>query len=723
MTTLKNQTFSFLFRRLLNSNQFYSNRKNSLFSIAILFLLLIPLNSNASDAAFCWKAFPSSMSGICHDDKAGAIADFQGRGAPYSLMNEEFSTEDQGDNVRYKYKMTDEPVYVGPWTYRVEGVNQNPLPTFDNEQDAFDSLEAFLLEGQQAADYSCFPFSEVWPSSEWQNAFNPPKLTLGYSYGEHKVHSHLFYRGDYYTTFAGYIPCTAHGPGSRFISRGRTVRCPQGSLQIYDPEIEMCVNRSSARVSQHAKYGISAPPSICPTEGNPCSPATGAKTQTETDYLLANGTLTVKRTYNSQSVEDGYTGLGPRWRHNYTKRLNGYERSSDENGVQDHPFRETTASSYYDSRYYACTQGWEEIKGKVYGGLLVNDRAYYRSGVCEVRHGSEYVLKLPIFNTLNPRMDTGTYINISYVSKGDGNVEVFRYINNQWKPLYPGKTVFFQTETGWSYTSNNNTVETYNDDGRLMSSTNQNGQATLFTYDNAGRLERVIGHFGDTLTYHYDNAGNLISISTPDGNLGYNYDADGRLVSVTYPNNRSRHYHYEDPRYPYHLTGITDENNDRYATWAYDAEGRAILSEHADSAERVEFSYNADGTTTVTDSAGAVRKYHFVVKQGEMKIDHIEGDRCATCSAGDIQAYTYDSNGFIASKADWNGNIVTYARDAQGRELSRTEASGTPQARIITTSWDTSINKPLTVTEPDKITVFTYNATGNLVSRQQRAVQ
>jgi YD repeat-containing protein len=106
-----------------------------------------------------------------------------------------------------------------------------------------------------------------------------------------------------------------------------------------------------------------------------------------------------------------------------------------------------------------------------------------------------------------------------------------------------------------------------------------------------------------------------------------------------------------------------------------------------------------------------------------MKVDHIEGDRCTTCSAGDIQAYTYNNNGFVTSKTDWNGNTTTYTRDSQGRELSRTEASGTPQARTITTTWDTSLNKPLTVTEPERLIEYTYDTQGRLLSKQQSAIQ
>ena len=43
-------------------------------------------------------------------------------------------------------------------------------------------------------------------------------------------------------------------------------------------------------------------------------------------------------------------------------------------------------------------------------------------------------------------------------------------------------------------------------------------------------------------------------------------------------NNPKRIYHYEDTNFPNHLTGITDANGERYATFAYGVDGKAIES-------------------------------------------------------------------------------------------------------------------------------------------------
>jgi len=72
-------------------------------------------------------------------------------------------------------------------------------------------------------------------------------------------------------------------------------------------------------------------------------------------------------------------------------------------------------------------------------------------------------------------------------------------------------------------------------------------------------------------------------VTAPDGKLyQYEYDSEQRLVQVTYPGQTFRQYHYEHSGYPdYALTGITDENGDRYASFSYDAQGQAVTTEHA----------------------------------------------------------------------------------------------------------------------------------------------
>jgi YD repeat-containing protein len=126
---------------------------------------------------------------------------------------------------------------------------------------------------------------------------------------------------------------------------------------------------------------------------------------------------------------------------------------------------------------------------------------------------------------------------------------------------------------------------------------------------------------------------------------------------------------------------------------------------------------NADGTRTVTNALGKQSTYHFTQFNGEYKMTQVEGHPSANC-AGANKNYTYDANGFMASKTDWANNLTTYVHNNRGQELSRTEAAGTPQARTITTEWHSEFNLPIKISEPERETVMTYDANGRLLSRE-----
>ena len=63
------------------------------------------------------------------------------------------------------------------------------------------------------------------------------------------------------------------------------------------------------------------------------------------------------------------------------------------------------------------------------------------------------------------------------------------------------------------------------------------------------------------------------------------------------------------------------------------------------------------------------------------------------------------------------GIVTTYDYNDRGLEVTRTEASGTAQARTVTTEWHPSLYLPLAVTEPDRITRYQYDAQGRQLSR------
>jgi RHS repeat-associated protein len=276
------------------------------------------------------------------------------------------------------------------------------------------------------------------------------------------------------------------------------------------------------------------------------------------------------------------------------------------------------------------------------------------------------------------------------------------------------------------------TVEEYTEkDGtvfHLTKTTTRQGLETTLTYDANHNPTLVTGPFGDKLTFTYDADQHVKQMTAPNGDL-YTYEylysyvlARGILSSVTYPDGSKRQYVYENTTLPRALTGIIDEKGNRFATWMYSTsffQGHALSSEHAGGVEKttLAYSYASNGlpVTKVTDARGNEQTYTFKNQFNLIKIADISGTSCKTCSG---RTFTYDSNGFIASRTDWNNNVTTYTHDARGNETSHTEAYGTPLARTITTTWHSTYNLPTKIVEPNRTTNFTYDAKGNLLSKK-----
>ena len=328
-----------------------------------------------------------------------------------------------------------------------------------------------------------------------------------------------------------------------------------------------------------------------------------------------------------------------------------------------------------------------------------------------------------------PELQLDDGVSWAGVIRSDGKLLVFtNQVSGDWRPD-PDVTGILEsfddgtgTITGWRYTTLDNQVEEYDSSGKVTSITSREGLSHTFSYTSA---DITVTHLnGDQLVYQLDGSGRITGFITPDNQTYlYSYDNNERLISITYPDSSGvSTYQYEDTNFLNALTGITDANGERFATWAYDPSGRAVSSEHSGGAENVVVDYtylgsSSDPRVIATNALGKQTTYHFADIFGARKIVEVEGHQSSNCAAAN-KNYTYDTNGFIASKTDWKGNTTTYARNAIGQELSRTEAFGTPDARTITTEWHATFNLRTKVTEPDSETTYTYDASGNLLSQQ-----
>ena len=76
---------------------------------------------------------------------------------------------------------------------------------------------------------------------------------------------------------------------------------------------------------------------------------------------------------------------------------------------------------------------------------------------------------------------------------------------------------------------------------------------------------------------------------------------------------------------------------------------------------------------------------------------------------------SYDVNGNIATRTDFNGVVTGYTYDlARNLETRRVEASGKPEARTTSTQWHAYWRLPTQIAEPKKLTTWVYNGDGGV---------
>ncbi|HID07151.1 MAG TPA: hypothetical protein EYP10_08380, partial [Armatimonadetes bacterium] len=462
----------------------------------------------------------------------------------------------------------------------------------------------------------------------------------------------------------------------------------------------------------------------------PCNPATGVKVQHEVDVSLESG-LIFQRHYVSSSQGSAQS----RWLFGPSVQM-------------DKPVRPSVAiirSRDYDTPQKACSSGWANIREQAFNGAAYPGATVtYWDGKCSIKMNNGRILRLPV-KASNGSLPVG----ISAVSTNtvthtlyhpNGQQHSFYKPGNIWLSFYDNRLKLEQQGDHWSFTTAEGARELYDPSGRLVSHTPLGGLPTTYAYNVEGRLTTIAGPHDRTLTLGYDAEGRMTTLGGPDGRIHYHYedpDQPQNLTRVVYPDGTSKIYHYEEPNWPGNLTGITDENGNRYATWDYDdASGKVILSEHAGGAKRVEFTYNADGTTTVaetisTDPANpirAVRTYHFEVVASQLRASLIEGDRCNDCANSDMKQREYHDTGQLKRVTDWNGNITDYTYNSRHLRESITEGVGQPVMRRTRYEYHPDFPKPTRITryrvsgspeaeEPLQVTLLTYTPDGHLASR------
>ncbi len=280
-------------------------------------------------------------------------------------------------------------------------------------------------------------------------------------------------------------------------------------------------------------------------------------------------------------------------------------------------------------------------------------------------------------------------------------------------------------------------IYTFDAQGKLISRMAEDGSGLVYAYNARGRLQSIASLQGRSieLVYADDNDDALIAGVVSGGVqlASYGYDQQ-RLVTVTYADGNGRTYHYEDARFPRHLTGVTTEDGQRFSTFVYDEAGRAISSQHAGGIDGVTLTYSPTGTT-VTDALGDTADYTMTNAGGASpKVGAVARNDGTLQYSYNDQASDFRRR--LSSVIDRRGIETghSYAEATEsGVEVdihTVRDAIGQPQERTTTTRTAAASNRLLSVHSGGRTLSYTYNdrlqplqmSTSGATSSEQRTL-
>ncbi|NQX88422.1 MAG: RHS repeat protein [Halioglobus sp.] len=267
-------------------------------------------------------------------------------------------------------------------------------------------------------------------------------------------------------------------------------------------------------------------------------------------------------------------------------------------------------------------------------------------------------------------------------------------------------------------TASSGRKEWYDGSGRLLRIMYPNGERVNVAYFRDGLT--VTDAYGAALMLRLDAQKRVISMRDPDGEqYRYGYTGTGKLAHVSYPDttldeagtnpfgedNPYRSYHYGDPFQDDLVTGITDENRERYKTVAYDVGGRVISRGFGDgkpSRNKRDCGVSEDRfnpSDFVFHALGRETVYALQGRDGHSGRHTVGGLPSASCLAEKRSRRYFEESGWLQSEVDSAGaeTRYTYYLDAgrYGLVRTRTEAFGTADERHYTLDWDPVTRKKI----------------------------
>lgn len=301
-------------------------------------------------------------------------------------------------------------------------------------------------------------------------------------------------------------------------------------------------------------------------------------------------------------------------------------------------------------------------------------------------------------------------------------------------------------------------MEVYDLAGVLHKVASPNGSFAVFTYSDAstpaliapkpGLLISITGNDGRKVEFRYERPGRLKTVvDVSGGGIGIAYDPVLNLAGITWLDGTTRAFAYQESGIYWLLTGIIDESNIRFASFGYDAQGRAVSTEHAGGVDRYTVTYGlapikemaeqydagrdallrklswrpVSGVTLTRPNGLNVSGVGAAVVQGRPLMSSNTQPAGSGCAAA-TSSQSFDTNGNVVQLDDFNQRRSCFTYDQANRMTARVEGLNTSadcasalmgavpaDARKLSSQWHPDWRLATRTAEPRRITTLVYN--------------
>ena len=268
-------------------------------------------------------------------------------------------------------------------------------------------------------------------------------------------------------------------------------------------------------------------------------------------------------------------------------------------------------------------------------------------------------------------------------------------------PEWVRATMSLNSEHVYIYTLPNQKVMKFNEEGRLLSEADRNGNATTLAYNTGKQLETATDPVGRKLTFAYNGEGFVESVKDPMGRtVKYAYEG-GNLASVIEPGETLATWQFKYDG-THRLTELTDGRGG-ITTNEYDGSNR-VISQSDPLGRTMTFEYAPSETKITNHVTGAVTKELFTKGRELESITRAYGTGSAT-----TENFTYDEAGAVMATTDGNGHTTEYAYNGTGDRTKMVDANG----HETKWSYDSTHDVVSTTTPKGETTTIKRDSHGN----------